>query len=331
MIQYLSSRFLKPYTVRHFAFPAMLLLLIHMFSMFSLARVSAASDGAHANASPMTLPQVVDQLIARNEERARALKSYEGERIYTLRYDGFPKDLKARMVVSMRYEAPNTKEFKVISKSGPKLLLDKVLERLLKTETDAQRRNTREAVSLDRKNYNFNDLEYQPEADGCSYVLSVEPKKPNKYLYRGTIRVNDRDFAVCGIQAEPAQNPSFWIKSTSIHETYKKVGDFWLPEQNKSVSKIRFGGSATLTIQYQNYKIQTQQLSTSSATSSGGYVEIDRFRVTSALEWCRAPNIYPRLLRRDVEERFLRVQDHSGFHAPPTSCEWCESSSSGTR
>ncbi|HTU51818.1 MAG TPA: hypothetical protein VMF56_14595 [Acidobacteriaceae bacterium] len=172
------------------------------------------------------------------------------------------------MVVSMQYESPNTKEFTVVSQSGPKLLVDQVLKRLPKTETDAQRKNTREAVNLDRKNYDFSDLEYDPEADGCSYVLSVQPRKPNKYVYRGKIRVNDQDFAVCGIQAEPAQNPSFWIKSTRIHETYEKVGDFWLPEQNKSVSRIRIGGSATLTIQYQDYKVQRQQLASTDPTSS---------------------------------------------------------------
>ena len=265
MILYPSSRFLEAYKVRRFAFPAMLLLLMNIFSCGSMY---AAADGAGASASPMTLAQVVDNLVARNKERARGLKSYEVDRIYTLRYQGFPKDLEARMVVSMQYEAPNIKKFTVISQSGPKLLVDKVLKRLLKTETDAQQQKTREAVNLDRQNYEFSDLEYMPEADGCSYTLSVQPKKANKYLYRGKIRVNDQDFAVCDIQGEPAENPSFWIKSTSIHETYETVGDFWLPKENKSVSRIRFGGGATLTIQYQDYKIQTQQLASTVATSS---------------------------------------------------------------
>jgi hypothetical protein len=242
----------------------MLLLMMEMFSSGS----GSAADGV--SASPMTLTQVVDKLVARNEVRARGLRGYEGNRVYIVRYHGFPKDLEARMVVSMQYEAPNTKEFSVVSQSGPKLLVDKVLKRLLQTETDAQRQKTREAVNLDQQNYEFSDLEYAPEADGCSYVLSVAPRKPNKYLYRGKIRVNDQDFAVCGIQAEPAENPSFWITSTSIHETYKKVGAFWLPEENKSVSRIRFGGSATLTIQYQDYKIQTNQLASAGATSSFG-------------------------------------------------------------
>lgn len=265
MILYLPSRFLKANKVRRFPLPAMLLLMINMFSSGS---ISAATDGTSAIASPMTLAQVVDHLVARNEERAKGLKSYEGNRVYTVQYHGFPKDLEARMAVSVQYEAPNTKEFTVVAQSGPKFLVDQVLKRLLRTETDAQLENTRKAVNLDRKNYEFSDLEYVPDKDGCSYSLSVQPKKPNKYLYRGKIRVNERDFAVCGIQAEPAQNPSFWIKSTRIDETYEKVGDFWLPEHNKSVSRVRFGGSATLTIQYQDYTIQTQQLASAGVASS---------------------------------------------------------------
>src|SRR6185437_15180887 len=265
MILYPSNRLLQAHKVRGFAFPVMLFMLMNL-SSFSLA--SAATDGGHASTPPMSRTQVVDNLIERNEARARALKSYESDRIYTVRYQGFPKDLEARIVVFMRYDAPNSKDFTVTSQSGPKLLVDKVLKRLLKTERNAQQNNTREAVNLDRKNYQFSDLEYEPEADGCSYLLSVEPKKSNKYLYRGKIRVNDRDFAVCEIQAEPAENPSFWIKSTSIHETYEKVGDFWLPKENKSISKMRFGGSATLTIEYKNYKVQAQPVA--GAISSSG-------------------------------------------------------------
>jgi hypothetical protein len=261
------SRLHKVGKVHHFTFLAILFLLVNIPPS---GTVRAATDGANANASPMTLEQVVNNLVARNEERARDLKSYEGNRTYIVHYHGFPKDLEARMVVSMRYDAPNTKEFTVVSQSGPKLLVDEVLKRLLKTETDAQRKNTRGAVNLDRQNYEFSDLKYVPAADGCSYVLSVEPRKPNKYLYRGKIRVNDQDFAVCSIQAEPAVNPSFWITSTIVNETYKKVGDFWLPEQNQSVSKMRFGGSATLTIQYQDYKIQAQQLASADKNSSSG-------------------------------------------------------------
>jgi hypothetical protein len=67
--------------------------------------------------------------------------------------------------------------------------------------------------------------------------------------------VDDRDFAVCRIEAEPAKNPSMWITKTEIHHDYQKFEDFWLPVKNESVSNLRLGGHATLTITYQNYEI----------------------------------------------------------------------------
>jgi hypothetical protein len=67
--------------------------------------------------------------------------------------------------------------------------------------------------------------------------------------------VNAKDFAVCRIEAEPAQNPSFWIRQTEIHHAYLKIGDFWFPAENRSVSTLRLGGRATLTIEYGDYKI----------------------------------------------------------------------------
>ena len=97
----------------------------------------------------------------------------------------------------------------------------------------------RARVALNSSNYDFSGFEHQDASDGCSYTLNVEPKIPSKLLYRGRIWVDGRDFAVCRIEAEPAKNPSFWIKKTEIHHSYLKVGDFWLPAENQSVSMVR--------------------------------------------------------------------------------------------
>lgn len=248
----------QPYKIVEICRYSLLAALLLSLNVYPFREMFAATAPVKSSLPPMTLSQVVDTLVARNVERARDLESYRGQRTYTLVYHGFPGDLRATMAVDVNYEAPDTKEFKVISESGPRFLVDRVLKRLVKTETDAQRDATRKAVDLNEKNYNFSDLEYESAADGCSYVVTVEPRKPNKYLYRGKIWINDRDFAVCRIQAQPAKNPSFWITSTSIAQTYEKVGEFWLPQKNKSVSNIRLGGRATLTIQYQDYKLLAQ-------------------------------------------------------------------------
>lgn len=62
-------------------------------------------------------------------------------------------------------------------------------------------------------------------------LCSGESKVPTKFLYRGRVWVNAKDFAVCRIEAEPAKNPSIWIKRTDIRHAYLKVGDFWLPKE----------------------------------------------------------------------------------------------------
>jgi hypothetical protein len=202
-----------------------------------------------------TLEQVVDNLIAKNAERAAALQRYQSRRFYRLDYTGFPTSLKAEMVVDMLYEAPATKNFKIVSQSGPKWMIERIFKGLMQAEQEALNSKNRERVALDRRNYEFSAMEFQDASDGCSYVLTVQPKMQNKLLYRGRVWVNSKDFAVCRIEAEPAKNPSIWIKSIAIHHIYKKLGDFWFPSENESTSTMRVGGRAVLSIKYRNYEI----------------------------------------------------------------------------
>jgi len=217
---------------------------------------SPASPSAGAKVVRLTAAQVVERLVEKNAERANALDSFQGRRAYQLDYVGFPENLHAEMVVDMTFKAPATKDFTVVSESGNKWIVNHIFKRLLDSEQEAMAAQNRVRTSLDPQNYSFTLLADQGNtADGCSYVLQVEPKVPSKFLYRGRIWVDDKDFAVCRIEGEPAKNPSFWIKKTDIHHAYLKIGDFWLPADNKSVSTIRLGGLATLTIKYQDYKI----------------------------------------------------------------------------
>jgi hypothetical protein len=103
------------------------------------------------------------------------------------------------------------------------------------------------------------------------YVLTVEPRMKKKLLYRGKIWVDADDYAVVRVEAHPAQNPSFWIKDTEIRQVYSRTGEFWLPAQNRSETKVRLGGKAILTIDYGNYQFglpgsESLQSSTVAAT-----------------------------------------------------------------
>jgi hypothetical protein len=218
-----------------------------------------APGSSFAN-SLLSVDQVVDNLVRRNQERTQALLHSEATRVYHLVYRGFPGDREAEMTVEATYNSPSSKEFKIISKSGSKLVQDRVFKKLLDSEKEAAQPAMSARTQLNRANYNFELVGYEPSQTGGQYVLQVSPKTRSTYVYRGKVWIDGTDFAVVRIEAEPAQNPSFWTKKSEIHHEYKKIDAFWLPVRNESVSSIRLGGRATLTIEYKNYRVTDGRL-----------------------------------------------------------------------
>jgi len=199
--------------------------------------------------------QVVRRLQERNAQRAAALRQFSSTRIYRMQYRGFPGDRDAEMAVDVTYHAPNVKEFRVVSQTGSKFVIDHVFKKLLESEQEAANEENRQQTALSTANYEFTSAGYEATPDGAQYVLNLLPKTKNKFLYRGKIWVDAKDFAVVRIEGEPAKNPSFWIKKTEIQHKYIKVNDFWLPAENHTESVIRLGGRAILSIEYKDYRI----------------------------------------------------------------------------
>jgi len=218
------------------------------------------TQAATTGAPSLTAEEIVTRLVQANEQRAHALRGFSGKRVYKLDYQGFPGHQEANMTVMAHYSAPATKSFEIISQSGSKLIQNRVLKRLLESEKDAADIANQSRTALTPDNYKFELLGRKASQYGVCYRLRVEPVRDNKYLYRGEICVNEADFAVESIDAEPAKNPSIWIKKTRIEHRYEKVGEFWLPASNKSVTNVLLGGTATLTIQYIDYKLDPEQI-----------------------------------------------------------------------
>jgi hypothetical protein len=204
---------------------------------------------------PLAASQVVQNLIQMNLHRSQALNGFQGKRIYRANYRGFPADRSAEMVVKVKYLSPRTKEFTVESATGSKLIIDKVFKKLLDAEEEALDEAMQRRSALNEDNYMFTLVGYAVTPAGAMYELKVEPRTRSKFLYRGRIWVDAKEFAVKRLEAEPAKNPSFWTKKSEIVQVYKKIGDFWLPESNHSLSTIRLGGHAELTIDYNDYEI----------------------------------------------------------------------------
>jgi hypothetical protein len=229
--------------------------------------LTARPPRVHAQSAPSANTpdptEIVWKMVAQNETRAQELKYFTSRRHYHIEFHGLGRSMAADMHVQATYAAASGKTFQVIDESGSHLLLDHVLRKLLETEQDDSRL---QKAGLTPFNYNFT-FDTQANEDGRRlYVFSVEPKVKNKLLYRGKIWIDAEDFAVVRVEAQPAENPSFWIKDTEIHHSYAKIGDFWLPQTNRSESKTRFGGTAVLTIDYGTYQLEEPHNATLAAT-----------------------------------------------------------------
>jgi outer membrane lipoprotein-sorting protein len=236
---------------------AVLLILLLLSCIGRLQPASAQQPGMSVPAAnaPLSTAQVVENLVEMNRERAKALRTYQGTRIYRVEYRGFPGSRSAEMIVNVKYQSPGTKEFTIQSATGSTIIIDKVFKKLLEAEKEALATEVQKRTALNGDNYDFTLVGRESTPLGSMYVLIVEPKTKDKFLYRGRIWVDAEDFAVVRLEAEPAKNPSFWTKSNEVEQVYVKVNNFWLPSHNHSVTTIRLGGRAELTIQYNNYQI----------------------------------------------------------------------------
>jgi outer membrane lipoprotein-sorting protein len=233
---------------------------------FLIIAFPAVAQQANVSA-PLTADQVMAHVVEMNEARAQALESYSSLRSYHLECHCLSHK-KADMVVRTDYQAPNKKEFTIVSESGSGTVRDRVFKKLLQAEKESMQDENQQRSAITPENYTFQLSEYQKTDAGEFYVLEAQPRSKNKFLFRGRIWVDAKDFAITRVEGEPAVNPSWWTVKTDFKRSYQKIGDFWLPESNESETKVRVFGTAFLTIEYRDYRITQAGGSTAASAPS---------------------------------------------------------------
>jgi hypothetical protein len=204
--------------------------------------------------APLTADEVLRRMVERNAQRALALESYRGTRIYHLEYHGL-SSTSAELVVAMVYRQPDEKTFCILSETGSELLQGRVLKRLLEAEVEAMQEDHRRMTAIGPENYDFRLVGYERTPEQDFYVLEVRPRSKSRFLLRGRIWVEGQDFAIVRMEGEPTKNPSWWTKRNLIQVTYEKIGEFWLPARTETNTQLRILGRSLLTIVYKDYEI----------------------------------------------------------------------------
>jgi hypothetical protein len=217
-------------------------------------KLGADESSANTIDSPLTTAQVVRRMVETNHRRTEALRSYSSVRTYHLELHGILK-LYADMEVKMAYQYPGDKSFTILSENGSGYIRNHVLKRLIEAEDEASHQGENRQVAITPENYDFELTGYKHEGKDGYYILKVTPRVNRKYLFKGHIWVDDQEFAIVRIEGQPATSLSWWTTKVNFVYQYKKVGEFWLPALNETVTHVRFFGLSLLTIKYQDYDL----------------------------------------------------------------------------
>ena len=149
--------------------------------------VGAALWPARANTpAPLNLPlaQILALMEHHDQIQREGLKHYRAVRQYHVEYRGLA-NLEARMKVEVDFDATSGKRFRIMSQSGSKILSEKVLKRAMGSEKEASE-DVGVADHIDADKLPVRILQGSESLDGRpAYILSVEPLKESKFLYRG--------------------------------------------------------------------------------------------------------------------------------------------------
>lgn len=194
--------------------------------------------------------KLVDQ---HDKVRQGLLSHYAVNRVYEVKNERWKKH--AKMEVRLTFNKPDQKSFQVISESGSKFIREHVIARLLKTEEAGIRTDSRKTSALTEENYTFTLLGEDVIRERDCYVIGVEPKRKEQMLISGRVYIDKEDLAVARIQGSPAKNPSFWVKRIEFSREYQKVGIFWVPASDNSLTQVRVFGPTLMSIQYGTYQL----------------------------------------------------------------------------
>jgi hypothetical protein len=200
--------------------------------------------------------EILAQVAAKNLERQAALVGYHSERVYRVEYRGVGGLHVAQMDVHAEYRAPGAKHFTVVSETGSKAFGDKVLRRLIDSEEESSKAENQVQMMVSADQYNASLVGQEKLRGEDAWVLDVQPKEPSKFNYSGRIWVSVDDLAIMRVVGHPAKSPSWLVNRTEFDSEYERVGIFWLMAKNTTVSHVRVGGQATLTIDYGTYTLE---------------------------------------------------------------------------
>ncbi|MGC2528676.1 MAG: sigma-E factor regulatory protein RseB domain-containing protein [Candidatus Acidiferrum sp.] len=232
----------------------------------ALIAIPGSVVAADESPSLPTATEIVTRMGSRDLQRQGSIEGYAGMRRYVLDNQHFHK--RAEMLVQVQGDQDGTKHFEVVSEEGWKSAHKHVLRKMLESESETSHPEARAKARINTDNYDFKIAGTEVIDGRTAYVLEINPKREEKYLFRGRIWVDAEDYALARAEGQPAKNPSFWTKSTHFVQIYQKNGPLWFPRSTQSVTEAHIFGTTDVNIEYFDYAPKTAHSADNSVMSA---------------------------------------------------------------
>jgi hypothetical protein len=187
--------------------------------------------------------------------RERKLAGYTVTEYYRIENSHFSKPAEA--TIETTYRRRRGKTYKVLSRTGPSLLRNRVLDRLLQEERDMSRGKMREQAIITSANYDMKLIGKEPVGGTICDVLELIPKRKSPYLLKGRLWLDPANIVIVKIEGKPPTSASFFSGRPEIVRDYKEVNGFALAQHSRAVSSSFLFGRSTVDIEYRNYHVIT--------------------------------------------------------------------------
>jgi hypothetical protein len=192
----------------------------------------------------------IDEAELRRESK---LAGYTVTEYYVIENSHFSKPAEA--TIETTYKRGQGKTYRVLSRTGPSLLRNRVLDRLLQEEREMSRGKLREQAIITSANYDMKLIGREAAGGAMCDVLEIIPKRKSPYLLKGRLWLDPANMVIVKIEGKPPTSASFFSGRPQIVREYKELNGIALAQHSHAVSSSFLFGRSTVDIEYRNYHL----------------------------------------------------------------------------
>jgi hypothetical protein len=192
----------------------------------------------------------IDEAELRRESK---LAGYTVTEYYVIENSHFSKPAEA--TIETTYKRGQGKTYRILSRSGPSLLRNRVLDRLLQEEREMSRGKLREQAIITSANYDMKLIGREAAGGAMCDVLEIIPKRKSPYLLKGRLWLDPANMVIVKIEGKPPTSASFFSGRPQIVREYKELNGIALAQHSHAVSSSFLFGRSTVDIEYRNYHL----------------------------------------------------------------------------